>query len=368
VTVDPADLLARPAAEATRLIALGYLDDASRAATRLEDPEDEEALHDFRVALRRLRSTLRAYRPQLRESARRSSRDRLGRIADATNRSRDADVELAWLRPLASDLASRERVGLRELIERIERRREDAYGKTVARVRRSFAKAAKRLRKSLGEYRQTVQTAADDGAPAPFAMVAAAAITEHAADLGRCLEEVRSPDQFDEVHAARIAAKRVRYLLEPLGEKIPGGAALVRQLRELQDLLGGLCDTRVLAADVETAVTAGGAARARRLFDLALADVDAGERRKAARANNERPGLLAIARRLRARRDSLFARLQAPWLRTGGAGFLRDVESAAQVLALPPPAAPPAALVPAPGSHPRRGPGSRWRRPAGEPR
>jgi len=366
VTVDPADLLTRPAAEATRLIALGYLEDASRAAIRLEDPEDEEALHDFRVALRRLRSTLRAYRPQLRESARRSSRDRLGRIADATNRGRDADVALAWLRPLASDLTSRERMGLRELIERIERRREDATGKTVARVRRSFAKTAKRLRKSLGEYRQTVQTTAADGAPASFAVVAAAAITKHAADLGRCLEEVRAPDQFDAVHATRIAAKRLRYLLEPLGERIPGGAALVQQLRELQDLLGGLCDTRVLAAEVETAVTAAGATRARRLFDLALADVDAAERRKAARADNERPGLLAVARRLHARRDALFTRLQTPWLRTAGAEFLREVECAAQVLALPPPAATPA--VPASSVRARRGPGSRWRRAAGEPR
>ena len=366
MTVHPADLLARPAAEATRLIALGYLDDASLAATRLEDPRDDEALHDFRVALRRLRSTLRAYRPQLRGSARRSSRDQLGSIADATNRSRDTDVALAWLRPLASDLTSRERVGLRELIGRLEQRREDVYGKTVARVRRSFAKAAKRLRKRLGEYRQTVQPA--DAAPASFDMVAAAAITEHAADLGRRLAEVRSPDQFDEVHAARIAAKRLRYLLEPLGVGIPGGATLVRPLRELQDLLGELCDTRVLAAEVETAVTTAAAARARRLFDLALADVDAAERRRAARVNNERPGLLAVAQRLRARRDALFTRLRTPWLRTAGAEFLRDVESAAQALAQSRPAATPEALIPAPGAHPSPGPGSRWRRAAGKPR
>ncbi len=337
MTIDPADLLARPAAEATRLIALGYLEDASAAATRLEDPKDEEALHDFRVALRRLRSTLRAYRLELRESVRRGSRDRLGRIADATNRSRDADVALAWLRPLTSALTSGERVGLRELIERIERRREDVFEKTVDHVRRSFTKTAKRLRKRLGEYRQTVQPAATDGTPARFATVAAAAITEHATDLGRRLEEVRSPGQSDEVHAARIAAKRLRYLLEPLGAQVPDGATLVRKLRELQDLLGGLCDTQVLAMEVETAVT-------------------------------ERPGLLAVARRLHARRAALFTRLQTPWLRPAGAQFLRDVESAARVIVLPPPAAPPAVPVPAPDARPQRGPGSRWRRAAGEPR
>ena len=258
-------------------------------------------------------------------------------------------------------------MGVRELIERIERRREDVYEKTFNHVRRSFTKTAKRLRKRLGEYRQTVQPAAADGASARFATVAAAAITEQAADLGRSLEEVRSPSQYDEVHAARIAAKRLRYLLEPLEAQVPDGATLVRKLRELQDLLGGLCDTHVLAMEVETAVTAAGAVRARRLFDLELADVDASERRKAARANNERPGLLAVARRLRARRAALFTRLQMPWLRPAGVQFLRDVESAARMIELPPPAATPAVPVPAP-ARPQRGPGSRWRRAAGEPR
>ena len=46
-------------------IGLEYLDRASEAANRLEDSSDEQALHDFRVSLRRLRTLLQAYDPYL---------------------------------------------------------------------------------------------------------------------------------------------------------------------------------------------------------------------------------------------------------------------------------------------------------------
>ena len=61
----PADLLDRPAEEAVRRIALRELDRAERAREALVRGDDPEALHDFRVAIRRLRSHLRAYRDVL---------------------------------------------------------------------------------------------------------------------------------------------------------------------------------------------------------------------------------------------------------------------------------------------------------------
>src|SRR6266704_3478367 len=53
------ELIDRRAEEGTRVVALGLLSDADQAARALERQDDEEALHDFRVALRRLRSALR---------------------------------------------------------------------------------------------------------------------------------------------------------------------------------------------------------------------------------------------------------------------------------------------------------------------
>ena len=58
-------LLSRPPEEGARLIALSWLDQAAAAFPRLQDPADIEALHDFRVGLRRLRSCLRSLVPEI---------------------------------------------------------------------------------------------------------------------------------------------------------------------------------------------------------------------------------------------------------------------------------------------------------------
>src|SRR5919205_1701354 len=94
---DPDRLLDRHPKEAARVIALEFLAQASAARERLDDPSDAEALHDFRVAIRRLRSTIRAFRRELDESVGGKARRRLRRLAQATNGGRDAEVQIEWV-------------------------------------------------------------------------------------------------------------------------------------------------------------------------------------------------------------------------------------------------------------------------------
>ena len=48
------NLLPLPGQQAVRLVALRYLDETVRAAARLGDADDDDALHDFRVSVRKL--------------------------------------------------------------------------------------------------------------------------------------------------------------------------------------------------------------------------------------------------------------------------------------------------------------------------
>ncbi|HEY2025526.1 MAG TPA: CHAD domain-containing protein, partial [Gemmatimonadaceae bacterium] len=89
--------LGNSAANGAALVALRLLEDVGKRRDRLADPNAADALHDFRVALRRLRSWLRAFRPYLDDRVRRPTRRRLGRIADASNAGRDIEVQIAWL-------------------------------------------------------------------------------------------------------------------------------------------------------------------------------------------------------------------------------------------------------------------------------
>jgi CHAD domain-containing protein len=333
----PADLLDRPAPEGARLVALAYLERASEAIARLADPADAEALHDFRVAVRRLRSTLRAYRALVRGSVTGKQRRRLRDVGDRTNAGRDAEVQLAWLREQEERLAPRERAGLRWLIARLEARRAAEHGDAMTAVQGAFGRAARRLRAGLQEYRARVPEAGEAGAgdadAGRFGAAAAAALAAAAVRFHERLAAVRDPADAAAAHAARIAAKRVRYVLEPLAERVPGGGSLVRRLVSLQDLLGEFNDCHVLDAGVTAAAEAAGAARGRRLHEVALAGGPDAARRASRSGRDPRPGLVAVARLLRGRRRDLFARLEEEWLADGGRGFAAELEAAAAALA-----------------------------------
>src|SRR5712691_4551034 len=115
----PQSALQRPVMEVARQLALGLLADAAQARERLNRPGDAEALHDFRVGLRRVRSVLRAYRPHLKGSTPRKLRRRLKQLAQASGASRDLEVHLAWLAEQKPSLRYGQRVGLAWLLRRL---------------------------------------------------------------------------------------------------------------------------------------------------------------------------------------------------------------------------------------------------------
>jgi len=348
MTALPADLLSRPAAQSVRLIAQGLLETAAEGARRVDDPKDAEALHDFRVALRRLRTTLRAYRAELKDSVRPKLYRRLGDVADETNRVRDAEVALEWLRPLKAQLTVRERVGLRWLIEHIDSRRTKRMEHDLVEARRAFRGLERKLRKGLGIYRQSLQPD-DAGSDRPFAAVTHGIVVAQAQQLDQVLAAVSAPDDA-EAHRARIAAKRLRYLLEPLAELVPATAGIVERLRALQDQLGELHDVLELERAIRAGVESVAAERAMRLFDVAISDHATPEEVRVARRRDPKPGLVVVARRLRSRRATLFATLQEGGLKTAGT-WQREIEAALTPLGESPPAPIP---IPVPLSLSRR--------------
>ncbi len=223
---------AEAAGAAAAAIALRHLDSAVKARRRLKRDTDPEALHDFRVALRRLRSVLRAYRPWL-DAVPKKLRRRLREIARATSAGRDAEVCLAWL----GEQTGVEQVG-RRLRGRLERLRDDAYAHVRADVLAVFADVEPRLRRRLKDIRR--------GKPAAntsYAAAAAERLQEHVARVAADLARIEGVADTAPIHDARIQAKRLRYLLEPLADaKLPAARVAVKDLKVFQDETGLLCD------------------------------------------------------------------------------------------------------------------------------
>lgn len=329
-----APLLSRPPEEGARILALHFLDQAAAAWPRLQDQDDTEALHDFRVALRRLRSSLRAYGDLLKDSLPKKLSKKLRRLARATNPGRDTEVQIEWLRGRSRHLSSYHRAGLTWLLARLEDRMRAAYDEMEAELRGEFLEAEAELRRRLSVYRTEIHLDGS-GSRTTLADVTAKILREHVRELEEHLARVETVEDETEAHEARIAAKRARYLLEPLADEIPGAAPLIKRFKAFQDLLGDLHDAHVLETELARAAEEAATERARHLFEVSLDGVEDERRLRAAGRRAAESGVIALARLNRGRRDRLFQELQEEWLGGRAGEFLREVEGLAEALEAP---------------------------------
>jgi len=310
----PAGVLDLSAERGARRLALAFLDDAEAAHQRLERGADDEALHDFRVAVRRLRSTVRAYREALEGSVGASDRRRLSDLADATGAARDLEVQVAWLRKRLDDLPEGERARAWTLLNAM---RGD-LAKAEERLRRQVAKDFPRERWRLARRLRFYQVRMDVEAPPGGARLASAfarLALEHARELERRLGAVRSIDDQEPAHRARIAAKRLRYLVEPVQAELEGAPELIRRLKKLQDALGEMHDADVLLARLAEE-------------DAPPADADADP------APGDDAGFPTLRGLLEDERRARFAAVEADWLQGRAAAFFAAVRGVARAAAL----------------------------------
>jgi CHAD domain-containing protein/CYTH domain-containing protein len=326
--MDPKLLDSAPEA-AVRIVALGALDEASAAAQRLRNEEDAEALHDFRVSLRRFRSFLRGYGALLEDSISKKRRRALRELAAGTTVARDTEVQLAWLAAQAAKLRPVHRPALAWLTERLTTRHREAYAGVRSETLRRFVEIEPRLREGLSRYVARLE----DGLPRrTFASEAGELVRRAGEALEAGLARVGSAADSEAAHEARIFAKRLRYLLEPLRSTDVGEetTALVKHLKGLQDILGELHDAHVLSEELASAQVESATERVRRLHEALYVGTPPEAEPKLPR--DIRAGLLAIDRHVRDRIQELFGALQAGWLQERFEPFQRELTALADVL------------------------------------
>ena len=330
----PPDVLERSPEESARRIALDRLAAARAACERLGDADDVEALHDFRVAIRRLRSTLRAWRPHLGKGASKRQRRLLRELQTATGGGRDAEVALEWLTTQRSGLGPAQRRGHDWLTRRLGERYVHAMSHTRETVGEQFERVEAELARRLERMTIEVHLLESQAGPS-FGQVFADLARENVLDLARELGRVTSPEDRELCHRARIVCKRLRYLVEPLRPQREDAVSIVGSCKRLQDILGDLNDAHVLHDEIAAALEDASVEHARRLLELA-GDEDPGRMRRETR-RGERPGLLELARRVKLRIRAVFEDLEKDWLGDGLALLVAEVESMAIRLREPTP-------------------------------
>lgn len=307
----PDDLLFRSDEEAARRLALKALSAARAAERRLDDRSDPEALHDFRVAVRRLRSLLRAYRTQLESSVRKKDRNQLREIQRATGGGREAEVALEWLNQQQRDLAPEHLTGLNWLSAKLLARRRECARALNGDVREAFKREAERLEERLAIMRSE-QNLLAERPHVSFARTLANLTEAHATDLLVQLGQIARMDDAKALHESRIMAKRLRYLLEPVRAFVGDAQYIVKKTKRLQELLGDLNDVHVLMSEIDAAFGDALTQKADRIKDsLARGDL---QRARRDASMSEWVGLVELHSRLENERRKLVAALRDRWL------------------------------------------------------
>jgi CHAD domain-containing protein len=288
-----------------RLVALSLVtaaEDAAKAfhasteSFREGSAAGDDSLHDFRVALRRLRSWLRAFDPSFRGSIRRKDKRRLRSIVRTTNAARDASVQSTWLGTHETEIEASRRAGYEVMRSRLNKQREKGVDQVLGAVDKFDRLAPKLQLKNRLEKQAEL-----------FGTLLAEAIVEAASALDKSLLRIRDWDNVRREHRARIAAKRLRYLIEPVAKLAEGGEAIVDSLKSLQDLFGDLHDVQVFSSEIA---------------------------RAAKKSTDEtEPGLTDLSERSAARGKALYQEIERGWLNGAAEPFFERVRVFAEDIA-----------------------------------
>ena len=230
------------AAEVVRAAIAGSVERVLRhdAGVRLgDDPED---VHQARVGARRLRSDLRTFRTLLDPAWREELEGELRWLGEVLGAVRDADVLAERLARQGAELPVEDAIGVRNLLQRLERDRE------IARVRLLEAMDGDRyveLLDRLVEAARAPRTLPE--ADAPAAKVLPRLVRKPWRQLRREVRALAADPPDDALHRVRIRAKRARYAAE--AARPAAGAKAHRFAKRIAEVQGVL----VVAQDAAVA-------------------------------------------------------------------------------------------------------------------
>jgi CHAD domain-containing protein len=217
-----------------------------RYDTLLRLHADAEAVHQARVAIRRMRSDLRTFGAVLDRAWADGLREQLRWIGDTLSAARDADVVIARLSDDGTTLPQTDRRRIDVILGPLREEREQAYRNVGAMLREP----------RYDDLLEAIVEAARApvlGARAEMPATDAARLILGPAwkSLRKAVRRRSRPPTDRELHRIRIKAKRERYAAEALAPAVGANAhALARAVEALQTVLGTQHDAATASAVV----------------------------------------------------------------------------------------------------------------------
>jgi CHAD domain-containing protein len=204
--------------------------------------DDPEAVHQARVATRRLRSDLRTFRTLVDERWSDALRDELRWLGDVLGGVRDADVMLGRLSTRAEELEPIDRSAADRLLDDLREQRERAVQQLLEALRSErYDTVLDHLVLAARRPRLLLRVDDDDDRE-----VLRALVRRPWEKLARAVRSLPDDPTDSALHEVRIKVKRARYAAEAVAPAIGKPArTFARALVALQDVLGDLQDAVV---------------------------------------------------------------------------------------------------------------------------
>ncbi len=214
--------------------------------------EDIEALHDMRVASRRLREALEIFQTCFPPKSYNRLYERVRRITRALGRARDADVAVDYFAQLLADRQNViEQVALQEVLRRLTKqqtRRRAEMQHELDKVQPAdlvvrFEKAFDHLVRTPPSRQRGSRTAL---------LLARRLFAQRLREVFACQRLIKSETDIEGLHNLRIAVKKLRYAMETLD--FAGGEQVKENLKffkKLQTVLGDLHDRDVFGETMQ---------------------------------------------------------------------------------------------------------------------
>ncbi len=302
---------------------------ARRAAGQIKTHDDDESLHRFRIRVRRLRAFLKTYREPLGGKQLKKPIARLGKLIDLTNTSRDLQVQLIWLdRALTCRrLKPRSRDAARWMTKHFATSSNGPSSLNTRYLNKQLCKTINKLNRQLTGRRPQKKDNKPKQAQIAFDRLAGKKIRQVTAKLSDYLSRIDNLEAHDAAHRARLAAKQLRYILEPMRKSDERATDAVREVKRLQDLLGELRDRQVLETELLRCIGHQANAWSNELKEVGehAGNINSGYEERCM-------GLRDLVEELRHQQAILYRRLERNWLKDQGRAGMQNTLAVAETL------------------------------------
>jgi CHAD domain-containing protein len=203
----------------------------------------EEAVHDLRVEIRRMLSSVELTGAFASRRHREKNERLLKKHLESFGELRDTQVQLLRLGSFVPGYAAA------RLFQEALRRQEAGLLRLAGRRVRRFRPA--RLRRALERVRREIKTRRAGGLERRDGMVIRRALNRAFSRVVRLQQKVH-PQRRDTIHRTRVAFKKFRYMVEALAPLLPRvSAERLQAMHDHQNLMGDIQDLEVLRLGFE---------------------------------------------------------------------------------------------------------------------